>query len=244
MGKDNVSSLAVGTTNTISGNGKLVNSLLIGQNMTLTQQATRSIVAGINHSFQGAMNNTVIVGSGNQGFGQNNFIWGSSNQGSGVNNIMLGGFSTQITSSSGNLYGSALMGWNNTLQTSPRATFVIGRDNIVVDTDYSIIGGFNNDTDGNNYSLLVGTKNYGRGSGNIIGGESNTVENTSSNNNLIGGFGNTVSSLSNLVVGTNNNVKSTTKGNIVGGNNNNIDVAANENNIISGIGNDIFVMQK
>ena len=241
MGKANVSSLAVGTTNTISGNGKLVNSLLVGQNMTLTQAATRSIVAGINHSFQGAMNNTVIVGSGNQGFGSNNFIWGSSNQGSGVNNIMLGGFSGQITSSSGNLYGSALMGWNNTLQTSPRATFVTGRDNVVIDTDYSIIGGYNNDADGNNYSLLVGTKNYGRGSGNIIGGESNTVENTSSNNNLIGGFGNTVSSLSNLVVGTNNNVKSTTKGNIVGGNNNNIDVAANENNIISGIGNDIFV---
>tara|TARA_R110002049_G_scaffold271154_1_gene448304 strand:- start:52 stop:1197 length:1146 start_codon:yes stop_codon:yes gene_type:complete len=155
--------------------------------------------------------------------------------------MMLGGFSGQITSSSGNLYGSALMGWNNTLQTSPRATFVTGRDNIVIDTDYSIIGGFNNDTSAYHSSLLVGTKNYGRGVGNIIGGESNTVENNSSSYNLIGGFKNTVSSTSNLVVGTSNTVKSTTKGNIVGGNNNNIDVAANENNIISGVGNDIFV---
>ena len=262
LGKANVSSLAVGTTNTISGNGKLVNSLLVGQNMTLTQAATRSIVAGINHSFQGAMNNTVIVGSGNQGFGSNNFIWGSSNQGSGVNNIMLGGFSTQIISSTGNRYGSALMGWNNTLQASTRATFITGRDNIIVDTDYSIMGGFNNDTSANHSSLLVGTKNYGRGTGNITGGEQNTHESNTNNynlmvgfknktyqtgtNSLIAGSTNEIGSANNLVVGQNNKVQSDTKNNIVGGNSNDIlsQVATgqfNENNILSGLRNNIYI---
>ena len=262
LGKANVSSLAVGTTNTISGNGKLVNSLLVGQNMTLTQPATRSIVAGINHSFQGAMNNTVIVGSGNQGFGSNNLIWGSSNQGSGINNIMLGGFSCQITSGSGNRYGSALIGWNNTLQATTRATFITGRDNIIVDTDYSIMGGFNNDTSANHSSLLVGVKNYGRGTGNITGGESNTHASNTNNYNLMVGFNNKtyqtgansllagstneIGSANNVVVGQNNKVMSNTKNNIVGGNDNDIlsQVSTslfNENNILSGLRNNIYL---
>jgi hypothetical protein len=230
--------------------------------MTLTQPATRSIVAGINHSFQGAMNNTVIIGSGNQGFGSNNFIWGSANQGSGINNIMLGGFSCQITSSSGNRYGSALMGWNNTLQAQTRGTFITGRDNIITDTDYSIMGGYNNDTSANHSSLLVGTKNYGRGTGNITGGESNTHESNTNNynlmvgfnnktyqngaNSLIAGITNEIGSASNMVVGQNNKVKNNTKNNIVGGNANQVlaQVASsqfNENNILSGLRNEIYI---
>ena len=218
---DNVSSLVVGTTNDATQGG-LANSLLVGQNIDVQRKVTRGIISGINHGFVQDSNNCLVTGSGNAVYGNNNFIWGASHQGlSGVNNIMQGGFSTQITNGSGNLYGSVLVGWNNTLSYGSRASLITGRDNVVSRTDYSIVGGFNNDVGhgGTIYdsNLVVGSGNQVNGSDNIVGGDNNTV---SQNRSIVSGASNTVSASNCLVVGSSNDVR--IEESIVGGNNNNI----------------------
>ena len=205
----NTASLAVGTTNDVLSGG-LVNSLLVGQNIDVNAKVTRGIISGINHSFVQDSNNCLVTGSGNAVYGNNNFIWGASHQGlSGVNNIMQGGFSTQITDVSGNLYGSVLVGWNNTLSYESRASLITGRDNIVARIDYSIIGGLNNDVGqgGTTYSgnLVVGTANQINSSYNIVGGSNNSA--SISGFNVIGGDSNSISAAYNLVVGRSNTVR-------------------------------------
>ena len=219
----NTSSLAVGTTNDVLSGG-LVNSLLVGQNINVNAKVTRGIISGINHSFTQDSNNCLVTGSGNAVYGNNNFIWGASHQGlSGVNNIMQGGFSTQVTNGSGNLYGSVLVGWNNTLSYASKASLITGRDNEVAKTDYSIVGGFNNDVGhgGTTYSgnLVVGTNNQINVSHNIVGGSGNSASGSGSRN-VISGANNTVTSGDNLVVGSSNTVRIDEC--VVGGNNNTI----------------------
>lgn len=217
----NTASLAVGTTNDVLSGG-LVNSLLVGQNINVNAKVTRGIISGINHSFVQDSNNCLVTGSGNAVYGNNNFIWGADHQGlSGVNNIMQGGFSTQITNGNGNLYGSVLVGWNNTLSYASKASLITGRDNVVARTDYSIVGGFNNDVGngGSQYSntFVVGNNNQVNGSDHIVGGDGNVV---SQNRSIVSGTSNTVSANDNLVVGTSNTVRIDEC--IVGGNNNTI----------------------
>jgi hypothetical protein len=219
----NTSSLAVGTTNDVLSGG-LVNSLLVGQNINVNAKVTRGIISGINHSFTQDSNNCLVTGSGNAVYGNNNFIWGASHQGlSGVNNIMQGGFSTQVTNGSGNLYGSVLVGWNNTLSYASKASLITGRDNVVAKTDYSIVGGFNNDVGhgGTTYSgnLVVGTNNQINVSHNIVGGSGNSASGSGSRN-VISGANNTVTSGDNLVVGSSNTVRIDEC--VVGGNSNTI----------------------
>ena len=217
----NTASLAVGTTNDVLSGG-LVNSLLVGQNIDVNAKVTRGILSGINHSFVQDSNNCLVTGSGNAVYGNNNFIWGASHQGlSGVNNIMQGGFSTQITNGNGNLYGSVLVGWNNTLSYASKASLIIGRDNEVARCDYSIVGGFNNEVGngGTQYegTFVVGNNNQVNGSGHIVGGDGNVVSQSKS---IVSGTSNTVVSSDNLVVGTSNTVRIDEC--IVGGNNNTI----------------------
>ena len=219
----NTSSLAVGTTNDVLSGG-LVNSLLVGQNINVDKKVTRGIISGINHGFVQDSNNCLVTGSGNAVYGNNNFIWGASHQGlSGVNNIMQGGFSTQVTNGSGNLYGSVLVGWNNTLSYGSKASLITGRDNEVAKTDYSIVGGFNNDVGhgGTTYSgnLVVGTNNQINVSHNIVGGSGNSASGSGSRN-VISGANNNVTSGDNLVVGSSNTVRIDEC--VVGGNNNTI----------------------
>ena len=230
-GTANTSSLVIGTTNTINQgtsptppftiDGDLKNSLLVGQNNTIQRSVVRSIVSGINNSITGNTNNTLAAGSGNQIFGNNNFIWGASNQGSAANNAMIGGFSNQFVQTSGNTYGTVLVGWNNTNQTNCKASIITGRDNVVDRCDYSIVGGFNNDVGqgGTAYenTLVVGNNNQVNGNDHIVGGDNNTV---SQNRSIVSGTSNTVSASNCLVVGTSNDVR--IEESIVGGNNNNI----------------------
>ncbi len=230
-GTANTSSLVIGTTNTINQgtsptppftiDGDLKNSLLVGQNNTIQRSVVRSIVSGINNSVTGNTNNTLAAGSGNQIFGNNNFIWGASNQGSAANNAMIGGFSNQFVQTSGNTYGTVLVGWNNTNQTNCKASIITGRDNVVDRCDYSIVGGFNNDVGqgGTAYenTLVVGNNNQVNGNDHIVGGDNNTV---SQNRSIVSGTSNTVSASNCLVVGTSNDVR--IEESIVGGNNNNI----------------------
>ena len=230
-GTANTSSLVIGTTNTINQgtsptppftiDGDLKNSLLVGQNNTIQRSVVRSIVSGINNSITANTNNTLAAGSGNQIFGNNNFIWGASNQGSGANNAMIGGFSNQFVQTSGNTYGTVLVGWNNTNQTNCKASIITGRDNVVDRCDYSIVGGFNNDVGqgGTAYAhtLVVGNNNQVNGNDLIVGGNNNTV---SQNRSIVSGTSNTVSASNCLVVGTSNDVR--IEESIVGGNNNNI----------------------
>lgn len=187
----NTSSLAVGTTNEVSDGG-LINSLLVGQNIDVQKKVTRGIVSGINHGFIQDSSNCLVSGSGNAVYGNNNFIWGANHQGlSGVNNIMQGGFSTQVTNGSGNLYGSVLVGWNNTLSYGSKASLITGRDNEIAKTDHSIVGGFNNDlgqgTTLYENNLVVGKKNQVNADESIVGGDGNTVV---GNRQIVSGFNN------------------------------------------------------
>ena len=117
---------------------------------------------------------------------------GASHQGlSGVNNINARWFFLlKLQMLVIILYGSVLVGWNNTLSYESKASLITGRDNIVARTDYSIIGGFNNDVGqaGTPYqsNLVVGTNNNINSSYNIVGGSSNTIAGTTASNILSG----------------------------------------------------------
>ena len=137
---------------------------------------------------------------------------------------MIGGFSNQFVQTSGNTYGTVLVGWNNSNQNNSRASIITGRDNVVDKVDYSIVGGFNNDVGqgGTTYSgnLVVGTNNEINSSYNIVGGSGNSIAGTTARN-ILSGANNDINSASDcLVVGSSNDVRIDES--IVGGNNNNI----------------------
>lgn len=271
----NVASLVVGTSNVVnssgSSNGDLKNSLLVGQNIAVQRLVTRSVITGVGHSITTDTTNSFALGSTNEVFGNNNIIWGASNQGGNgsINNIMLGGFSNQLTSTTGNTYGAVVVGWNNTNKSNSNASFITGRNNTVVHNDHSIVGGFQNvvgnssTTSVESNNLVVGINNEHTGSNSIITGSDNetnlnlsilcgqnhgegTPSNLQGSSHIIGGDQHRMDnsgSQRNLLIGYNHDFRDANmQSNIVGGSTNIVNTSATgsfSNNLISGNNNNI-----
>lgn len=207
-GGANVASLLVGTTNTLPTAGKLINSLLVGQNNTSTGIGVpiidTSIIAGRGHALNGAINRAIVAGDSNTiASADNSLIIGSShaiNVGSTLNNSIIVGDSNIIDFA--NLEGAAF-GTTNRLSGPTENCFVAGLLNDIYENKNSFIAGGNQNQIG-----ILGLAASGNSDNFIGGGSQNTI-------GLLAGSVNT----SCFILGRGNAVKGTVGGAIGGSNN-------------------------
>ena len=177
----NVSSLLVGTTNTLTSPGAIINSGVFGQNHSISHSVTRSIYSGINNQTTGNATNVLVAGSGLSISGNNSSMFGANNEIKSASNALTGGFNNEIknnsSSSNINYYGTVMFGWSNSSQNASSSTnntkssLIVGRNNQMRPTskgaiESMIVGGYNNYAyAGADRGLIVGSNNVIIGDG-------------------------------------------------------------------------------
>ena len=227
----NVSSILVGTTNTLTSPGAIINSAVVGQNHSINHSVIRSTYSGINNQTTGNATNVLVAGSGLKISGNNSSVFGANNEIESASNALVGGFSNEVKNSSSssniNYYGTTVFGWNNSVgntntygatSNNTKSSLVVGRDNEVKPNflgsiESMIVGGYNNYIwAGADRGLVIGANNY------VIGDGSFTSEPGSSPNvsvfesSIVAGNTNYVDVIDSIVVGRNNGSVSSSGG--------------------------------
>lgn len=213
---NNVSSILVGTTNTlVAGPGQILNSAVVGQNHSIGHSLIRSTYSGINNQTTGNATNVLIAGSGLKISGNNSSVLGANNEIESASNATVGGFNNEIKNNSSsdniNYYGTAMFGWSNSAQNSSSSTnntkssLIVGRNNDMRPNskgaiESMIVGGYNNYVySGADRGLVVGSNNV------IIGNGSLTSQDTPDvsvfDSSIVAGNTNYVDAIDSILVG-------------------------------------------
>lgn len=216
----NVSSLLVGTTNTLVSPGAIINSTVVGQNHTINKSLIRSIFSGINNELDANATNVLVAGSGLKISGNNSSIFGANNEIISASNTLVGGFSNEIknisSTSNINYYGTTMFGWNNSevnrqtegaTSNNTRSSLVVGRDNSVQPNflgsiESMIVGGYNNYIwAGANRGLVVGSNNYVIGDGAFTSEPGSSPNASVFDSSILAGNANYADTVDSIVVG-------------------------------------------
>ena len=219
----NVSSLLVGTTNTLTSPGAIINSAVVGQNHTINKSLIRSIFSGINNELDADATNVLVAGSGLKISGNNSAIFGANNEIISASNALVGGFSNEIknnsSSSNINYYGTTVFGWNNSVGNTntygatinrTQSSLVVGRDNQVKPNflgsiESMIVGGYNNYIwAGADRGLVIGANNYVIGDGSFTSEPGSSPNQSVFESSIVAGNTNYVDVIDSVVVGRNN----------------------------------------
>ena len=211
----NVSSILVGTTNTLTSPGAIINSAVVGQNHSINHSVIRSTYSGINNQTTGNATNVLVAGSGLKISGNNSSVFGANNEIESGSNALVGGFNNEIKNNSSsnniNYYGTAMFGWNNSSQgttdstNNTKSSFIVGRNNQMRPNskgaiESMIVGGYNNYVySGADRGLVVGSNNR------VIGDGSFTNEGTPNvsvfDSSIVAGNANYVDTIDSIIVG-------------------------------------------
>lgn len=213
---NNVSSILVGTTNTlVAGPGAIINSAVVGQNHSIGHSLIRSTYSGINNQTNGNATNVLVAGSGLEISGNNSSILGANSEIDSASNVLVGGFNNSLKNNSStsnvNLFGTTMFGWGNGIQNASnttnnaKASLVVGRNNQVYANskgaiESMIVGGYNNYIySGADRGLVVGSNNT------IIGNGSSTSEDSPDvslfDSSIVAGNANYVDAIDSVIVG-------------------------------------------
>lgn len=211
----NVSSILVGTTNTLTSPGAIINSAVVGQNHSINHSVIRSTYSGINNQTTGNATNVLVAGSGLKISGNNSSVFGANNEIESGSNALVGGFNNEIKNNSSsnniNYYGTAMFGWSNSSQgttdstNNTKSSFIVGRNNQMRPNskgaiESMIVGGYNNYVySGADRGLVVGSNNR------VIGDGSFTNEGTPNvsvfDSSIVAGNANYVDTIDSIIVG-------------------------------------------
>ena len=216
----NVSSLLVGTTNTLTSPGAIINSAVVGQNHTINKSLIRSIFSGINNELDADATNVLVAGSGLKISGNNSSIFGANNEIISASNALVGGFSNEIknnsSSSNINYYGTTVFGWNNSVgntntygatSNNTKSSLVVGRDNEVKPNflgsiESMIVGGYNNYIwAGADRGLVVGSNNTIIGDGSFTSEPGSSPNQSVFDSSIVAGNSNYVDAVDSILVG-------------------------------------------
>jgi len=216
----NVSSLLVGTTNTLVSPGAIINSTVVGQNHTINKSLIRSIFSGINNELDANATNVLVAGSGLKISGNNSSIFGANNEIISASNALVGGFSNEIknvsSTSNINYYGTTVFGWNNSVgntnaygatSNNTTASLVVGRDNQVKPNSLGsiksmIVGGYSNYIwAGADRGLVIGANNYVIGDGSFTSEPGSSPNVSAFESSIVAGNANYVDTVDSIVVG-------------------------------------------
>ena len=211
----NVSSILVGTTNTLISPGAIINSAVVGQNHSIGHSLIRSTYSGINNQTTGNATNVLVAGSGLKISGNNSSILGANNEIDSASNALVGGFNNILGNSSSsdniNYYGTAMFGWSNSAQNSSTSTnntkssLIVGRNNQMRPNskgaiESMIVGGYNNYVySGADRGLVVGSNNRIIGDGSLTGQDTPNISVFDSS--IVAGNANYVDTIDSVVVG-------------------------------------------
>jgi hypothetical protein len=213
---NNVSSILVGTTNTlVAGPGQILNSAVVGQNHSIGHSLIRSTYSGINNQTNGNATNVLVAGSGLKISGNNSSILGANNEIDSASNALVGGFNNLLKNNSSsdniNYYGTAMFGWSNSAQNSSTSTnntkssLIVGRNNQMRPNskgaiESMIVGGYNNYVySGADRGLVVGSNNRIIGDGSLTGQDTPNISVFDSS--IVAGNANYVDTIDSVVVG-------------------------------------------
>ena len=211
----NVSSILVGTTNTLTSPGAIINSAVVGQNHSINHSVIRSTYSGINNQTTGNATNVLVAGSGLKISGNNSSVFGANNEIESGSNALVGGFNNEIKnnsrSSNINYYGTTMFGWSNSSENASSSTnntkssLIVGRNNQMAPgpkgaIESMIVGGYNNYVyAGADRGLVVGSNNR------VIGDGSFTSEDTPNvsvfDSSIVAGNANYVDAVDSILVG-------------------------------------------
>jgi len=222
-GSSNVSSLLVGTTNSLPDTSRLVNSLLVGQNNTSTVISAvvdTSIIAGRAHELNGTINRAIVAGDSNTVISaDNSLVCGFNSTVRGDTSLVIGtAHGINVAAGDVPLVDSLIAGASHTTTGTNTKLAVFGTTNQSIGpTQNCFIAGIDNRVYENNNSFIAGGNQNQIG---IVG-----LGNNGTHNFIGGGFSNqigtgvgSVGNTSSFILGRSNNVQGNTGGAIGGSN--------------------------